>query len=402
MKPVYLIRSDAIQTTNSRKSRIIVLLTFILALGALNPIYGTIGISLFECLYLGMLSKMKVGIPSSFSFLWLLLFGVTYVIFGQLTLSYVEYYLVATLSAFLAGHYCSGIINNDVEKSTKALIYTIVFAEATHALLNTIVNVGTVRWRLVDFFRGYRSATGSAFINTFVFSLAFVFVFIEQRRLIRIIGITCVTISFIYSFILGTRTTYIVTAVVLTINVLLFFRERLEFRQYVKVINGLLIFALLAFIIYHRDLFRVRAMMERSNLFIRFTEIGLIKSDQFRMESVGKGIQSLLEHPFGGQIERRYFHNMWLDAGRIGGVFPFVFLIMYSINTLFHVIYLFRKKALDITYRYTVLSIYTGIMLNCFTEPVLEGIMESFLVFVFINGLVDTDYKKLKRRLSGN
>lgn len=396
MKPVYLIRSDAIQTTNSRKSRIIVLLTFILALGALNPIYGTIGISLFECLYLGMLSKMKVGIPSSFSFLWLLLFGVTYVIFGQLTLSYVEYYLVATLSAFLAGHYCSGIINNDVEKSTKALIYTVVFAEATHALLNTIVNVGTVRWRLIDFFRGYRSATGSAFINTFVFSLAFVFVFIEQRRLIRIIGITCVAISFVYSLILGTRSTYIILAFVFVVDTFLYFQERLDVRHYIRFAMVILTIVLISDILYKNNMMGIRTMVRRSNLFFRFTEVGLERSDRFRIDSVFNGMRSLLEHPFGGQIELRYFHNMWLDAGRIGGIFPFVFLVLYSSSAMIHAVKLFIKKKLDTGYRFIILSIYIGVMINCFTEPVLEGIMESYLVFIFINGLVDADYMKCR------
>lgn len=383
--------------TNIR-TRIILPLIFVFSLGVFNPVYGTIGICLFICLRMTVFVNRRILVPASFSLLWLLLFGVSYVVFGQLSISYFVQYLVAVLLAFSAGGYCSGIINSDLEKTTKTIIYIIILAEACHALLNTIVNIGTVRWELIDFFRGARSATGSAFINTFVLSITFIVIFIEKTKLARLLGFLSIGVAVVYSFILGTRTTYLVAAIVFVINLLLYFHENLSIKKYLRLITVLLVILLVLAFAYNRDILGIRTLIEHSNLFVRFTEVGLDQSDKFRVNSVFTGFQSLLEHPLGGQIELRYFHNMWLDAGRVGGIFPFLFLTLYSINTLIHVLHLFKNKELDIVYRYMVLSIYLGLMVNCFTEPVLEGIMESFLVFIFINGLVESDYMKLRHK----
>ena len=383
---------------NRITTRMVLILVFVLALGILNPIYGTIGIGLIICICMTIMSNRPIRVPAAFSLLWLLLFGISYVLFGSFTASYIEYYLVAVLLSFFAGYFCGSMINGDMVRTTKTIIYVIIFAEAFHALLNSIVNSGTVRWQLVDVFRGLRSATGSAFINTFVFSLAFVFIFIEKRKVLKILGISAVVVSLYYSFILGTRTTYLVAAVVVFVDILLYFHEQLNFKKYSRLIIELVFIILVSCILYNRDTFSIRTMMEQSNLFVRFTEVGLDKSDQLRIDSISIGLQSLLEHPFGGQIERRYFHNMWLDAGRVGGIFPFIFLLFYSINNISNVFYLFRQKQIDIEYRYIILSINLGLLLNCFTEPVLEGIMESFLVFIFINGIVESDYIQYKHQ----
>src|SRR5699024_7449974 len=110
--------------------RIILPLIFVFSLGVFNPVYGTIGICLFICLRMTVFVNRRILVPASFSLLWLLLFGVSYVVFGQLSISYFVQYLVAVLLAFLAGGYCSGIINSDLEKTTKTIIYIIILAEA--------------------------------------------------------------------------------------------------------------------------------------------------------------------------------------------------------------------------------------------------------------------------------
>ena len=132
---------------------------------------------------------------------------------------------------------------------------------------------------------------------------------------------------------------------------------------------------------------------------VRFVEVGLDSSDQYRIDSVFTGLYSLFEHPFGGQIERKYFHNMWLDVGRVGGVFPFLFLLLYSINTLSHAIRLFMQKGLGFVYRYIVFSVFIGVLINCISEPVMEGMMEHYLVFVFFNGLIEADFLNLSQKM---
>ena len=382
---------------------IIIILSFVLALGVLNPIYGTIGICSFECIYLCFWPNKKIIIPNCKSFLFLALFGITYVLFGQFTVAYIEYYFVALLLAFLAGYCCNNYYEtetSDIGKRTKCVIYTIFFAESLHAFLNIIINIGNARWELVDVFRGLRVATGSEFINTFVLSLLFVFIIIEKQKLLKIIGIICLAISITYSFILGSRTTYIVVATVLLIDIILYWREKFYARVYLKLLFKVLLLIIAVLYIYNKDFFNIKTFIDESNLISRFTEVGLEKSDQYRSESFFLGLINLLDYPFGGLIDRGYYHNMWLDAGRIGGIFPFLFLLLYSITTFIHVISLFRNKQLSISYRYIIISLYVGILFNCCSEPVLEGIMDSFLVFVFINGIVEGDYIKTKKSIN--
>ena len=101
----------------------------------------------------------------------------------------------------------------------------------------------------------------------------------------------------------------------------------------------------------------------------------------------------MLDYPLGGLKEESYYHNFWLDIGRISGVVPFLIMVTYSFLTFFHVIKLFCDKTLDKKARYVLLSIYLGTLMNFFVEPILEGLINSFYSFTFLNGLTESLYR---------
>ena len=106
----------------------------------------------------------------------------------------------------------------------------------------------------------------------------------------------------------------------------------------------------------------------------------------------------MLDHPFGGLESTAYFHNMWLDIGRVAGILPFLVMVAYSVVTDFRAIKIIHNKEIDIRLRYLILCVYLGFQINFFTEPVLEGLFEFFLNFMAINGMVEAYYYRFMIR----
>lgn len=160
----------------------------------------------------------------------------------------------------------------------------------------------------------------------------------------------------------------------------------LKFAAVLVVIGSLLYF------MYSLNIFGIQDAYEASNLAARFND-DLSASDDYRFSSVGRGLVTMLDYPLGGLKEEGYYHNLWLDIGRISGVIPFLIMVTYSFLTFFHVIKLFCDKTLDKKARYVLLSVYLGTLMNSFVEPVLEGLLGSFYSFILLNGLTESLYR---------
>ena len=148
----------------------------------------------------------------------------------------------------------------------------------------------------------------------------------------------------------------------------------------------------LLYFMYSSNLFGIEEAYEASNLAARFAG-DLSGTDGYRFSSVGRGLVGMFDYPLGGLKEERYYHNFWLDIGRISGIVPFLIMMAYSFLTFFHVVKLFRDKSLDKKVRYVLLSIYLGTLMNFFVEPILEGLINSFYSFTFLNGLTESLYR---------
>ena len=52
-------------------------------------------------------------------------------------------------------------------------------------------------------------------------------------------------------------------------------------------------------------------------------------SAEQRMKLLQGSIKQILEKPFGGDIERKYYHNLFLDIARISGIIPMGFMVSF-------------------------------------------------------------------------
>ena len=121
---------------------------------------------------------------------------------------------------------------------------------------------------------------------------------------------------------------------------------------------------------------------------------GLQSADNYRTSSLTRGLVNLIDYPLGGLKHNEYYHNFWLDIGRIAGILPFVCMVVYTavINT--HALRIIKGKNIAEPFRYMILCVYIGIQINFFVEPILEGLLDFFLVFTLINGMIECYYRR--------
>ncbi len=362
--------------------------------GAVNQVYAAFLFSVVILVGKPVLFRSKIYVNGlgSPAFWALFLFGFTYVVTGELTVQGLLYYFGIPCLVFLAGWALMDQCNHDpgvVITVTKfmALGYGI------HALLNYVTNIGRPLWLLTDFFSGeIRAATGSGAINTLIFSLLICIICLEKHVAVKLLGLSFFVISFLYAFQLGSRTQFIIMITVNLISLFLLLHERSGKWAVLKFAAVLVAIGALLYFMYSSNLLGIQEAYETSNLAARFND-DLAGSDDYRFSSVGRGLVTMLDYPLGGLKEEGYYHNFWLDIGRISGIVPFLIMMAYSFLTFFHVVKLFRDKSLDKKVRYVLLSIYLGTLMNFFVEPILEGLINSFYSFTFLNGLTESLYR---------
>lgn len=322
---------------------------------------------------------------------WLLAaFGVSFVVLTGLEWKDVQNYLLLPLAAYAMG-WCASEQGRGKPTALRDHILAIALGFGLYACLNFSVNLGNDRYQLVDFWTGsFRTATGSGFLNTMLFSIAVYSVFLEKRKAARFLLLTATAVCLLYMFILGTRTQIVILAATFLLGFLLLNLEQNNAVWTLRSLAGMLCLAALVMAAYATDFLGLAQFVERSNLLMRFTQQkSILQADFRRLADFSAGLQALYDHPFGSS-RTGYFHNLWLDVGRMAGIIPFVFMLCYHIRALAHGLWIFADRQTDQPTRYLALLIYCGVLLNFFVEPVLEGIPNFFLAFCIINGLVDS------------
>lgn len=375
------------------------LLLFILSTGAVNSVYGTFGISLLVIVFVQAMKSrtLKLGALNHTNFWVMICFGLTYFAIGEQTIQGLLYYCLTPVLAYCAGW---SICENEKANRSKLIcriILAILIGYAVHAFQNYMINKDVVvRSQLRDVYSGVmRAATGSGAINTLSFSLIAYFLFIEKNVAAKAVGITAFSISFAYAFILGTRTQFIILIFTVIVVLLVYMIEKKGCAGGLLFVFFAIIFVALAYlIVYHFELFGIKNFIENSNLARRYVEgSGIEDADQYRFGSIFRGLTNLFVYPFGvPKGLTSYYHNLWLDVGRIGGVIPFFFITILTISSLYRVLRLSFDKGLDFKSRYMFFSVYLGYYVNFAVEPILEGFKDYFYIFCILNGMLECLY----------
>lgn len=382
---------------------LIVFLTSISAI-AVNAEYFICGAAIYFPIQIFKKKTFDIRMFSYTSVWLLIIFGLFYCI-NRFSFSYIRSYFLTTVLVFMAGWVIMKMANGDNDKAIKKLIIAIVLGFAVHALLNSLINTDSDRITISDYFHGaIISATCAGGINTIIFSLLTCLI-MEKNKLLKIGGFVCLGISLIYASILASRTQFIILLIVFIITFVLYLNEQQKPGVAMKFLFGVASVGVVLYIVYLTDLFGMRSFIESSNFYLRMTESSLENSDSIRINRFTEGIVALFQYPF-GQENAPYYHNMWLDVGKIGGIIPFFCLLLFTVVTTSHVVQIFCCKKLDIMTRYAILSVFMGIIFNLFVEPAMEGMFDIVLTWILLCGAIEYYYyssiKIIKSRKSTN
>lgn len=334
---------------------------------------------------------------------WILaFFGLYFTIVGFESLSDLKRFFIAPAFLYLSGWVLTeahgGAQNPEIAiGNIQKIVLSIMIGYSIHALLNYSVNIGRERWLLIDYFSGsLRAATGLGMINTVAFS-TFLYCFMEKNIKKKTVAGGCVIIAIVYGLQVGSRTQLLILVAV-TMACLLFYFHEVDNAKGIRItLLTILALCVAAVVVINTDFMGLRTKIEMSNLFYR-VNADTSYGDGVRAERLIQGLQSLLDYPLGNQAQL-YFHNMWLDAGRVAGTVAFLLIVVYSLITYRHVWLIACNKNIALSFRLMLFGIYLGLLMNYFVEPVLEGMTEHFYVFCLINGATECLFTCIRREM---
>lgn len=94
-------------------------------------------------------------------------------------------------------------------------------------------------------------------------------------------------------------------------------------------------------------------------------------------------VRKLATHPLGWELVR-YAHNLWLDIARVGGWITLFLFLIATINWFKKIHSLIRKQMTP--FIQIIISINVAMYLSSFVEPVIDGSMLFFSLFMMIWG----------------
>lgn len=202
---------------------------------------------------------------------------------------------------------------------------------------------------------------------------------------IRIISVICFVLSFYSIMKLGNRTGFalIIVAIVLSF----FFTTKLNASAIVK---GLLVMLFVAFsqFMYFKNALNIRTNWESSLLFSRLNSSSPL--DDPRIDAWKKAFMGVFKNPIGGReadIGLNYAHNMWLDIGLDSGVFPLIFIVLFTLFGVGSLFSLLKNKAPLMVKRLFLLLFVAFLLIMCF-EPVMTGVFSFFVSYCFVVGML--------------
>lgn len=324
------------------------------------------------------------------TFLCLVFFGVFYVLFSDIAPSNIQNFLILPVLAHSIGWSCMRVAKNHHDqflRCTQALAMGFAF----NAILNYFVNIGRPRHQLTDFWTGeLRRATGSGFLVTILLALLIYTIFLESKWILKILMLSASTVCIMYIFQLATRAQLLIfgisTAFALIYYLWITKRTR-GILHAVGIISSVTIFFVLAI---NNNWFRLGNWVRESNMLARFrSPTSFLISNTERFNALLDGIRGLYLHPFGGQKSVYYRHNLWLDIGRVAGIIPVIVMIIYTLLAYKNASLVLRNDATNIEVKVIVLPLYIAFLIALSLEPILEGVLNFFLAFCLINGMVE-------------
>lgn len=353
-------------------------------------VYGVIG-ALVLCFFYNKSFKFKV----SSSFLLLLVFALTYILFDSYFTEWSYMQLIRSLLyipvMFFIGQNIT--LKGTVEERGKkvgylyqavgtsyflilfiGLIYSIVsgytFSErmmllpwieglgATHIGSMSVVAIGLSLWGII-----YCSAIKKVMYVCMLLIMIYVNVMVGNRMIL--VMAPAISIMAIYAYVKSTEK---------------------KGKALLKAITVLTLIIGIGFICWKRNVFGLQTWYYSTQTFSRLEEIELEDPRLTRQLYI---IIHFFDNMFGGSYFSKVSgnpHNVWLNIYDSAGIIPFLIFVIYTIISIKQMIICLKSKRKEISL--LVFCVNTSFFLAFATEPVMESVESMLWILAFLQGLL--------------
>lgn len=332
-----------------------------------------------------------------------------YIMSGYYHREFLTYYILPYLLAPAMGYLIGATIINkrsseNLDNIVHHYIFIIVFGRFIHGFMNMVISGGFVNYNRngMDIWtHSIIAATGQGALMSLSISLLFYMLFVVNRKSnlkMKIILFITVLIAIYNSLFTASRTALLIMVIVFAIN--LFYTliiKNQNTKSKVKRIFKILIFIVIALLLYSNNVFQIKERWENTPLYERISdETGYQSGDEYRKESLFKTIEEAYKYPFGdGSLDTT--HNLWFDVLKQVGWLPFILLVIFTIVSVYDVLKIIKNNNVLLENKYLILSICCAFLINFFVEPIFKGMPYYFVDFCIFAGMLNI-YAKRKSR----
>jgi len=115
-----------------------------------------------------------------------------------------------------------------------------------------------------------------------------------------------------------------------------------------------------------------------------------------------EGISCIYKQPWGGGVYegsfRHYAHNLWLDVLEMGGIVPFVFLVIGTIKAIkLNIVCVSEGQNKSIFFSNYMALLGLTFFLQCFVEPIMEATIIYFCLYTLFWGIISASITKNRK-----
>lgn len=270
------------------------------------------------------------------------------------------------------------------------ILYIFVFSIALLSLISVIDNVVEYGYLVVGMGRnipligihnveGYVAATGIS--TRLLMLLSFIgFIFVPCGKYLKIYFVSGAIMAIYCALRVQSRTSVIALLLVIVLSVFMTVKRNGKTLCLLLLIIFALIIAAQFIYINYGDQLAVLNRFETDD----------VESGGGRLELFINVFYNLVNYPIGGMFLNdniRYAHNLWLDCGRVSGIFPMLLLIAISIKY-YRLLQYAIKKAIPFELKFALIILSCVLFIAFVSEPILEGIPIVFAFFCFLLGVL--------------
>lgn len=358
----------------------------LLSIGYIRDSYAIVLMFVFTIIYTILIKKPVFKLHLSMQLFFLTIFSLSYALLGsqhgRSTLTFAFF----PPCAYIIGRTLGSIFLGDERKIKKAIM-CFILGSFLHAIMNYFSNFGAIDRDTIDIWSGkYLAATGQSLLLTGVYGLL-IYALLCVRGKERVAFFALWFISFLYAFVLATRMAFVTIISSFLVSFIVYYRNVKVFRKQ-RALLGTILVVLVLGLLYTYDLFDIQSAILSSNMGVRLSIAHSSDDPSVRLSLLRKAIEYLPHYPLGGW-PMQYAHNIWLDVANIGGWSAMIGLIVFQIGATKRMIRYAKSSSTTVPMKVFVVSIYASSMIHFLDEPVVQGSMMVFLMFIAINGIID-------------